>query len=355
MKSILFLFLFLASALPLLADDKDLDASLSDFQVIGSHNSYHIAPMESERALIRLRSEGDVLSLEYTHPPLTQQFEAGIRQIELDCFADPEGGAFGNPLALQLAQLSGKKVVPQADPQGLLEKPGTKVLHFPNFDFRTTVLTLTEALRETNEWSQANPTHFPILVLLELKGGASNWTSERLLALEEEILTVVEKSHLLLPDDVRGLHPDLRTAIANTGWPTLRAARGRLILALDNTGSERTNYLALDPLLKDRLLFISAPGETHPSAAFFKINNPVASFAQIKELSAKGYLIRTRADADTREARANETTRRDKAFAAGAQFISSDFFQANPAFSDYQVALPNGAKEAYQFRQNGKD
>lgn len=346
--------LLLTTVLPLLGELPELDSPLSDFQVIGSHNSYHIAPMEAERALIRIRSEADVLSLEYTHPPLAEQFAAGIRQIELDCFSDPEGGAFANPLALQLAGLSGHPAVPQPDPQNLLNQPGTKVLHFPNFDFRTTVLTLTEALRETEGWSQANPNHFPILVLLELKGGAENWSFESLLELEKELLSVVKRGDLLIPDDVRGSHPDLRTAIAQSGWPRLRDARGKLILALDNTGQERTNYLGPDPLLQERLLFVSAPSEAHPSAAFFKINQPVANFAQIQALSAKGYLIRTRADADTREARANDTSRREKAFAAGAQFISSDFFQPNPAFSNYAVTLPKGAKEFYRFRISDK-
>lgn len=340
----------ITSVLPLLAAPRDLDAPISHYQVIGSHNSYHIAPHESEQALIRLRSEEDVLALEYTHPPLAAQFAAGIRQIELDCFADPKGGAFAKPLAQQLAKLAGKPFLPQPDPENLLTKPGTKILHFPNFDFRTTVLTLTEALRETNEWSQANPAHFPILILLELKGGASNWTWQHLMDLEKEILTVIDRDDLLTPDDVRGAHPNLRTAIAKSGWPTVRASRGKLILALDNTGAERSHYLAPDPLLKERLLFVSAPSESHPSAAFFKINHPVRHFETIAALSSKGYLIRTRADADTREARTGDTTRRDKAFAAGAQFISSDFFQPNPAFSDYQVRLPNGALEAHLFR-----
>lgn len=345
------LALTLAAATFCHAVDADLDVPISHFQVIGSHNSYHIAPMETELEFIRLRGEAEAESLAYTHPPLPQQFEGGIRQIELDCFPDPTGGTYALPAALQLAKLARKPVTPQPDPEGLMAQPGTKILHFPNFDFRTTVLTLTQALTQTRDWSQNNPKHFPILVLLELKGSAQGWDNAALQALEKEILATLPREHLLTPDDVRGSHPDLRTAILTDGWPTLREAQGKLILALDNTGAVRTNYLAPDPLLKGRLLFPSAPSSDHPSAGWFKLNNPVADFAKIKALSAQGFLIRTRADAGTTEARQNNPTRKNKALASGAQFISTDFPVANPAFSDYAVTLPEGQQEYFRFRK----
>ena len=56
-----------------------------------------------------------------------------------------------------------------------------------------------------------------------------------------------------------------------------------------------------------------------------------------------GFLVRTRADADTAEARKNDPKRRDKAFASGAQMVSTDFPVAVPAVSTYSVQLPGGA------------
>lgn len=339
------------AAAPDLEPNLDLDAPISHFQVIGSHNSYHIAPMATELEFIRLRGEAEVQGLAYTHPPLPQQFDAGIRQIELDCFPDPTGGAYALPAALQLAKLARKPVTPQPDPDGVMTQPGTKILHFPNFDFRTTVLTLTQALTQTQNWSQNNPKHFPILVLLELKGSAKSWDGPALEALEKEILAALPREQLLTPDQVRGDHPDLRTAILTDGWPRLRNAQGKILLALDNGDPVRANYLAPDPLLKGRLLFPSAPSSEHPAAAWFKLNNPVTDFAKIKELSARGFLIRTRADSGTVEARQNNLTRRNQAFASGAQFISTDFAVANPEFSDYAVTLPEGEREYFRFRK----
>ena len=49
-------------------------------------------------------------------------------------------------------------------------------------------------------------------------------------------------------------------------------------------------------------------------------------------------MVRTRADADTVEAREGLTQRRDRAFASGAQAISTDYYlEANPFATDYRV------------------
>ena len=55
-----------------------------------------------------------------------------------------------------------------------------------------------------------------------------------------------------------------------------------------------------------------------------------------------GFLVRTRADSDTRQARLNDPSQRDKAFASGAQFVSTDYPEPNPAFSAYAVRFERG-------------
>ena len=77
-----------------------------------------------------------------------------------------------------------------------------------------------------------------------------------------------------------------------------------------------------------------------PAAAWFKINDPVRDFERIRSLVRQGFLVRTRADADTIEARANDPTRREKALASGAQFVSTDFAESRPELSPYRVRLP---------------
>ena len=123
---------------------------LNQIQVIGSHNSYHIAAHKTVLELIAAtigRSSAD--SLDYTHPPLAEQFSRqGIRQIELDVYADPEGGLFASPNARKTLIGRGKDPGPDPNANGQLEKPGLKVLHIHDMDFRSRAPTFIDALKQ---------------------------------------------------------------------------------------------------------------------------------------------------------------------------------------------------------------
>jgi len=73
-----------------------------------------------------------------------------------------------------------------------------------------------------------------------------------------------------------------------------------------------------------------------------KENDAIGDFDLIQDLVKRGFLVRTRADSDTVEARKNDTRCRDQALASGAQFISTDYPEPNPAFSPYAVRFENG-------------
>ena len=159
--------------------------------------------------------------------------------------------------------------------------------------------------------------------------------------MESEILSVFKKEQIITPDLVRGKFKTLREAVLTKGWPSVDSSKGKVMFGLDNGGTIRNMYIAKNPSLEGRLLFASV-GENDPGAAFFKLNNPVRAHAQIKRLVKSGFMVRTRADSDTREARKNETTRRDKALSSGAQFVSTDFPEPNKKFSDYSVSFNKG-------------
>ena len=48
-----------------------------------------------------------------------------------------------------------------------LLSPGLKVLHFPDIDYRTHYYTFTDALNAVKAWSDQNPNHIPIFILIE--------------------------------------------------------------------------------------------------------------------------------------------------------------------------------------------
>ncbi|MES2440747.1 MAG: Ca2+-dependent phosphoinositide-specific phospholipase C [Verrucomicrobiota bacterium] len=328
------------------------DPPMNRVQFIGTHNSYHIAPSAKVRQMIESVAKGEGDAINHTHRPLTEQLEIlKIRQFELDLYADPKGGLYSNPLA---ARLTGEGD-PHPDPAW--ETPGMKILHSPDFDFRTTVPTLRKALQELLAWSKAHPSHEPVMVILELKEDSFSprirplaFDETQLKALEAEIRDEMPDEKILTPDRVRGDAPTLRDAVTRHGWPKLSAAAGKFVFCLDNEGAVRDRYLALSPNknLHGRLLFVSLSPD-HPAAAWMKRNDPVRSFEEIKTLTAAGFMVRTRADADLKEVRAKDFSRFQKAVASGAQWISTDAPEELPDFPGYHVGWENG--KIWQLRE----
>jgi len=323
---------------------------LNQIQVIGTHNSYHQRAHKSLYELAARRAPDEVRGLDYSHPPLPEQFSRlGIRQIELDCFADPQGGLYSEPRGVKWAADAGLSPVPNHDPQHRLRKPGFKVMHIQDIDYLSSVLTLVEGLMQVRDWSAKHPGHVPVFILLELKEDAPApeltqplaFGEPELVALEAEILSVFPREKIITPDDVRGQETSLPEALRKRGWPALDSVRGMVMFGMDNTGTVRDLYLKGHPALEGRLLFVSVP-PTNPAAAWMKENDPVEGFARIQALVKAGFLVRTRADSDTAEARANDTHRRDQALASGAQFISTDYPEPNRAFSPYSVQFKGG-------------
>ena len=84
-------------------------------------------------------------------------------------------------------------------------------------------------------------------------------------------------------------------------------------------------------------------GKDDPNAAFFIMNDPKAESAEIKERVKSGFMVRTRADADTREARVQDYTRLEAAIESGAQLISTDYYLGRLSPSGkFQISLKNG-------------
>ena len=326
-------------------------------QVIGSHNSFHVKPQTVAFEAIAAVSRELAESIEYSHRPLTEQLEEfGIRQFELDVFADPEGGLYSNRAANAVIGLD--PVAPEPE----LRLPGYKVLHTQDFDYETTCLTLVACLTEIEVWSSQHPNHLPMMIMLEVKtqsvpeAAAADgldltidlpWTvpvpitPELLDALDAEITSVFDPEQLITPDDVRAGAPTLEAAVLDTGWPSIDDSRGKVIFTLNNTGEMRSLYTEGRPSIEGRPMFTSAtPGD--PDAAFVRFDDP--NSRGIEEAARAGYLIRTRTDSPTADARANDTSERETAFASGAQYLSTDYYEPSEYFdSPYVVRFANGA------------
>lgn len=324
------------------------DILMNQVQYLGTHNSYHVRAKQDLFDVLLSFIPDLAPTLDYSHVPLQEQFESqGIRQIELDIFDDPQGGLYANHPARTLFGEDAASGIAE------LDEPGLKVLHVQDIDYETTCYTFVSCLEEVKGWSDANPDHLPITVLVEVKDEEIPdplnlgfviplpFGVDALNRIDTEILSVFPREQLLVPDDVRGEYVTLELAVLSEGWPPLSQARGKIMFALDNGGSPRENYIAGHTSLEGRVLFTDSPPGT-PEAAFMKRNNPLSNPGDIESLVEQGYMVRTRADAETVQARTNDTTQRDAALASGAHFISTDYPVPNLDFSEYQVTLPGG-------------
>jgi Phosphoinositide phospholipase C, Ca2+-dependent len=311
-----------------------LDDSLrmDQVQVLASHNSYHGRPYPQVLAALTKASPALALTLDYAHAPLPQQFDLGVRQIELDVWDDPQGGKYAHP---SFAENNGVKIPNNP----AMNAPGYKIIHQADVDTNSTCLTFVACLQLVKTWSDAHPGHVPMMVQIEMKD--ENVTEAMFQRLEKEITSVFPRDNIVTPDDVRAGATTLGEQVRTHGWPTLRQTRGKVYFALDNEGL-RDAYVKGHPSLEGRLIFTpSAPGED--DAAFAKDNDPIQDANKIKAALAAHMIVRTRADADTAQARANDTSSRDKALAGGAQIVSTDYEQSDPTLhNNYVVKIPGG-------------
>jgi hypothetical protein len=287
------------------ADDASAGLYINQIQFVGSHNSYKMAMPEGfVKQLLKLNPKV-VEALEYEHVTLAEQLDLGMRKLELDVFYVPDENQF-------------------------------LVGHVQQIDMNSNCGTLRICLNQVGEWSKNNPSHAPIWISFNAKDeeilglpDPEDFTPTAF-ALMDSIIEEVLGNQLIRPIEVAGLN-----------WPLLSEARGKFIMILDQGGAKRDMYYKG---WQQRPMFTNAP-EGHPAAAIMILNEPLEQFDEIQRLVAAGYMVRTRADADTREARDNDTRRRDAAFASGAQAISTDYYQPATHFgNDYQVILPQAIR-----------
>ena len=287
------------------ADIASAGLYINQIQFVGSHNSYKMAMPEGfVKQLLKLKPKV-VEALEYEHVTLAEQLDLGMRKLELDVFYVADENQF-------------------------------LVGHVQQIDMNSNCGTLRICLAQIGEWSKNNPSHAPIWISFNAKDeeilglpDPEDFTPTAF-ALMDSIIEEMLGDQLIRPVEVAGLN-----------WPLLSDARGKFIMILDEGGSKRDMYYEG---WQQRPMFTNAP-EGHPAAGIMILNEPIEQIDEIKRLVAAGYMVRTRADADTREARDNNTQRRDAAFASGAQAISTDYYLPAAHFgNDYQVILPQAIR-----------
>ena len=355
---------------------------INEIQVLGTHNSYaqpvdstlmafadpvfekafqsFFAGMTPQQVAVfkEYHPNGLKMSegLRYNHPPFDVQLDAGLRSLEIDVYNDPTGNRFDHPAGYRVLEQKGVKALAPYDTTGL-SAPGFKVMHIADFDFRTHYPTLHGALLGLKSWSDKHPGHMPIFIVLEAKdkGLPVFPNSAEVLPFDEkafdeldnEVVSVIGKEKIITPDEVRGKYATLREGVMAKNWPAVEASRGKFIFLLlpSSAGmSLESPYTHNRPNLEKRIMFVQST-ITDTFGAFLLLDNAIVRQKEIQEAVKNGFIVRTRSDIETWEAKVNDHTRAVAAFTSGAQVVTTDFFRpGNNYGTKYVVTIPGGGE-----------
>ncbi|MEE2759133.1 MAG: Ca2+-dependent phosphoinositide-specific phospholipase C [Candidatus Thermoplasmatota archaeon] len=282
-------------------EDETLEeVRLNHLRMKGTHNSYH----EKTIGVSTITPENN-----YTHANLSVQADRlGVRQFELDVHFIP----------------------------GM----GLRVFH-TNLDPSTNCLGFSGCMQVLLDWSNANQHHAPLWIFVEPK-------DEPFLVEELDILNMIQEEinktwpaeQQITPADVQGDATDLRTAITTVGWPTLEESRGKVIFVLLDKTDIRDYYVSQNPTLENQSMFAIVE-ENHSLASVISFVNPDTHGERLRTASELGFMVRTRPDEATIEAREINYTRFDLALETGANFITTDF-PGSDLEVGFSIWLPEG-------------
>jgi hypothetical protein len=327
---------------------------LNDLRILASHNSYKAKPDPRVLRFLtrfkkRLGNDLNPIQLDYGHESLENQLNVhGVLGFELDVCPDPKGGRYSRRRLNAFIPGIRQKSKVEA-----LKQPGFKLLHIADVDYETNYTTFKQALFSLHKWSEEHPKHLPLFINIEVKRDAPgnhsstlrflgfrkalSVDSSDLIALDDEIRTVfpVSDSRLYAPSDLQGAYSSVNERLTKEGWPSLNECLGKVFFILD--GDIDQQYTSDLTIGRSRPMFVY--GEPNaPATAFVIKNDPIGKEEEIRALTAT-YMVRTRSDAGTLEARANDYSRWDACIHSQAQIISTDYYRPDPAIGSFYVQL----------------
>jgi len=308
--------------------DGDLGAELeagikfNEIAFIGTHNSYQKPSSPAMRKLYGQLSDltfGAVKANtgDFENQTLTQQFNCGIRNIEMDIETIVKDG-----------------------------EVSFTCMHNPTFDMGTNSYDFELALKEIVLWSDNNPDHLPITVIIEPKRiflpiENMEFFNMDYVGVLDNMLREILGDKLFTPSDMLRDYASFGEMRAADDWCKVKDMLGKVLILLHDTGVTE-DYIDLDPSIKTQAMFpMLRPNDADRDCASFLIINSPKEVAECKAdiLDSKKLIARTRSD------EFNNITEelRETAISSGAQIISTDYPPRDDlAPGGYAVTFGNG-------------
>ena len=264
--------------------DFDLEQALNsgvrynEVAFLATHNSYQRLVTETT---LKYQIPFKVLSLglkdfnkdDFESDTLTNQFEQGIRSIEIDVEAREENG-----------------------------KTTFTVMHKPVFDSATTCLDFATALDEIILWSEHNPNHLPISILIESKQDVAPLDGLKIFGIEhveafDNLLKEKLGDKLLTPSHFLDGCATFEEMRETRGWLPLKDMLGKVVVILHKTGMTE-KYVERDRLLRTQAMIPSVEYKQRNKdyAGIVIDNSPKKALKRMDFYSDGNFIVRTRAD-----------------------------------------------------------
>ncbi len=246
---------------------------------LGTHNSYQLLATPNFRALMKaveIVTFGAVNYEKYTFEmdTLTTQLEHGIRNLEIDIETVDDG-----------------------------ENVSFIVTHKPILDCVSSCYDFAKALEEIKLWSDNNPNHLPITIIIEPKGNVANINDMKNFSVDYanvlgETVKNVLGDTLLTPAQMMGDYANFEEMRMADDWLTLEETLGKVMILMHDCGITE-DYIAQDETIKSLPIF--------PMLRFDDINKSYTSFILNNDadnafrnnpasIGMRNVIVRTRAD-----------------------------------------------------------
>ncbi len=304
--------------------EKELENGLkfNELRFLGTHNSYQPVPVEEFTQLYARLSEltfGLVKAEKgtFNSQTLTQQLNCGIRSLEMDIETFDRDGEIS-----------------------------FTCMHSPYFDMATSCYDFELALKEIKMWSDNNPNHLPITIIIEPKETFLPLKDMKPINLDyiSEFDKVLRKGlgdKLFTPADMLRDYESFGAMRAADDWCKAQDTLGKVLILLHENSATTEGYIAIDPSIKTQAMFpMLREEDIERDCTSFILANTPGELIEIKDdvIFSKKIIARTRADKFTEI----EAERLEKAMASAAQIVSTDYPPRDDLAADAYVVGFNG-------------
>lgn len=277
---------------------------LNEIAILGTHNSYQTLATKETRLLMNIIDTITFKKLgldtfDFEMDTLTEQLEMGIRNVEID--------------------------IETLEKQ---EKIEFKVTHNTIVDNASSAYDFKKAMEEIKLWSDNNPGHIPVIIIIEPKGFVIEVNGMKKFSLDyakelEKVLADTLGDSLLTPADMLREYSSFKEMRENDGWLTLKEAQGKIIVLLHDCDVTES-YIALDESIKTQKMFpmLRYDDRNESYTSFILENDTWKALEHNKEsIDECNLIVRTRADKYPNFS----TERYELTDTCGSQIITTDF------------------------------